>query len=115
MNYEALKEKVKEKLSSYGSVATITRKGDRVYNKETHTYESTETNIIGCGYLSTIDISKANGTTLLFGDAVLMCSFNETPVIGDVLTFGMKKYNVLSVNPLNPNGEVDIYYNLQLR
>lgn len=115
MNYEEIKQKARLKLSAYGSTVTITRKGERVYNKDTHSYSSVDKFIIGCGVLQNIDISKTNGTSILVGDCSLMCSFDESPVIGDSLVIGDKKYTVVNVNSLSPNGITNIYYDLQLR
>lgn len=115
MNYDVIKQKARAKLSAYGSTATITRKGERVYNTETHSYSSTDVFIVGCGILQSIDISKVNGTTILAGDCSLMCSFDESPIIGDSLVIGNKKYTVVNVSPLSPNGLTNIYYDLHIR
>ena len=44
-----------------------------------------------------------------------MASLNGLPKSNDSITFGNKKYTVVNVDVMNPDGNTDIFYTIQAR
>ncbi len=115
MDYSKYSKTVQDKLSQYGNTMYIIRKGEEVYNPDTNEYEGEEIRIKGLGLLSNYSIDHINGTSILNGDVNIMAYFTEKVFAGDVIEYGDKKYTVITVRELNPNGMNAIYYLIQGR
>ena len=81
----------------------------------TNKYESYDTEITGKALISSYDNNFINGTTVLENDVKIMCYLSDKPMVNDDIYIGSKKYNVVSIRELNPNGELPIYYTIQGR
>lgn len=61
------------------------------------------------------NLKNIDGTTIKNGDINLLSVFDDKPVLNDVIVFGGNKYTVMNVNPVCPDGETVIYYDIQAR
>ena len=115
MNYQKYADKAYAKLRQYGSLITCKRSGKKVYDKTTNTYIDTGKEFTGVAIQRSFDQKNIDGTNIKFGDVLFMASMEERPLSNDTVTFKSKKYTVLDVQPMNPNGEVDIFVNIHAR
>ena len=115
MNYQPYADKAYRKLNKYGSSIMITHSGDKVYNPETDEYEGTETTVTGVALQRKYTQKEIDGTNIKYGDVNFMASLNGKIYTGDVIEFGGKQFTVILGNPMNPNGETDIFWDIQAR
>lgn len=115
MNYQPYAETALEKLKEYGSPITIKHSGKREYNPATNTYTDSGTEITGFAILRNYNQHNIDGTNIRIGDVQFMASLNGLPKSNDSITFGNKKYTVVNVDVMNPDGNTDIFYTIQAR
>ena len=60
-------------------------------------------------------MTNINGTTIKAGDVNIMCIFDSKPEVNDVIQFGTKEYNCVSIDEVNPDGNTVLYYTIQGR
>ena len=113
--YDKYAKKAAAKIKQYGSPITVKRSGKRVYDKATNTYTDMGEEFKGYALESHFDQKNVDGTNIRFGDILLMCSLDETPMSNDTVTYGSRSYTVVNVEPLSPDGNVVVYYKVQAR
>lgn len=115
MNYQKYAVKAEKKITQYGSPCLIRRKADPVYDETTDSWSSTETVINGKAVEGNFEFSDVNGTSIHIGDVNLIAVFESAPVVGDVLDFADRKYNIVIINPVRPDGKTVILYDILAR
>lgn len=115
MNYQKYADKAFSKLKKYGSPITVKRSGKKVYDKTTNTYIDNGEEFSGVAIQRNFDQRNIDGTNIKFGDVLFMAQLKERPQSNDTVTFGGKKYTVINVSPMNVDGNVDIFVNIQAR
>lgn len=116
MNYTKLSEMARKKCKQFGAICSLV-KVSSAYNSETHEAVDVETVHGGYGIVSTYDEMAVNGSTILLGDMRVTFTPHTTanPVTGDLIELNSKRYSIVNVNPLSPNGSTVIMYELQVR
>ena len=116
MNYQKYADKAYEKIKKYGSPIVIKQKGDeKEYNPDTDEYEGVEVEIKGVAIQRSFDQKNVDGSNVKFGDILFMACLDGTPKSNDTVVYGGKEYTVLDVKVMNPNGEKQIFFNIQAR
>ena len=115
MNYQKYADKAFDKLKKYGSAITIKRAGQKVYDKTTGTYTDTGESFTGVAIQRRFDQKNVDGTNVKFGDVMFMAQLPQRPMTNDTVTFGSRSYTVINVEPMNVDGSVDIFVNIQAR
>ena len=115
MNYQKYADKAFDKLSKYGSAIKIQQAGKKVYDKTTGTYTDTGETFTGVAIQRRFDQKNIDGTNIKFGDVLFMAQLPKRPQTNDSVVFGGKTYTVINVEPMNVDGSVDIFVNIQAR
>ncbi len=115
MNYQKYADKAYTKIKQYGSPITVKRAGKKEYNTATNTYTDSGEEYTGFAIQRNFNQHNIDGTNIKFGDVLFMASLNGEPMSNDTVTFGGKSYTVVSVQTMNPDGNTDIFYNIQAR
>ena len=115
MNYQKYADKAYEKIKKYGSAIMITQSGAKVYDPTTNTYVDSGTSVLGVAIQRTYSQKDIDGTNIKMGDVEFMASLNGKPQANDEIEFEGKKYTVVFVRPLAPDGATDIFYTIQAR
>ena len=115
MNYTPYADKAYTKLKQYGSVIMITHSGKKMYDEQTNTYVDEGTTITGVAIQRNYRQKDIDGTNIRMGDVQFMASLNGRPQSNDKITFGNRNYTVINVDPMNVDGSVDIFVNIQAR
>lgn len=115
MNYQKYADKAYTKIKQYGSPITVKRAGKKTYDPATNTYTDSGTEFSGVAIQRSFNQKDIDGTNIKFGDVLFMASLSERPLTNDTVSFKGHKYTVINVQPMNPNGEVDIFVNIQAR
>ena len=115
MNYQKYALTAYKKLKQYGSPITIKRSGKREYNPDTNTYTDGGTELGGFAIMRNYNQHNIDGTNIRIGDVQFMAYLSGQPKSNDSITFGNKKYTVVNVDVMNPDGNTDIFYTIQAR
>ena len=115
MNYQKYADKAFSKLKQYGSPITIKRSGEKVYDKTTNTYIDNGEEFSGVAIQRSFDQKNIDGTNIKFGDVQFMAQLQKRPQSNDTVVFGGRTYTVINVDPMNVDGNVDIFVNIQAR
>ena len=115
MNYQKYADKAFEKIKKYGSPITIKHSGGKIYNPETNTYSDSGTTISGVAIQRNYNQRDIDGTNIRMGDIQFMCSLPSKPFTNDTISFGNRTFTVVNVMPMNPDGNTDIFFNIQAR
>lgn len=116
MKYEEYKKIAHEKLSEYGNpIKLIHVDGDAIYNPDTNEYESNTVETFGVGLQSSYNQKYIDGTNIKMGDKKFVVEIDEKPLSGDTLEYQDNKYQVVSSQEVNPDGELAIIYIIQAR
>lgn len=115
MNYQKYADKAFSKLKKYGSPITVKRSGKKVYDKTTNTYIDNGEEFSGVAIQRNFDQRNIDGTNIKFGDVLFMAQLKKRPQSNDSVVFGGKTYTVIKVDPMNIDGSVDIFVNIQAR
>lgn len=115
MNYQKYADKAFDKLKQYGSSITIKRSGKKVYDKTTNTYIDNGEEFSGVAIQRNFDQRNIDGTNIKFGDVLFMAQLKKRPQSNDSVVFGGRTYTVINVDPMNIDGSVDIFVNIQAR
>ena len=115
MNYTPYANKAYTKIKKYGSVILITHSGDSVYNPETDEYEETSSTVVGVAIQRKYSQKDIDGTNIRIGDINFMASLNGKPYSNDVIDFGGNQYTVVIAQPMNVDGNTDIFWDIQAR
>lgn len=115
MNYLSVAKKARNAIAKNGSPCKIVRSTEDVYNPDTNEYEKKEQVISGVALQEAYAAEMIDGTIIKSGDVKLMCSLDGEPKEGDVIEFSGKRYSVISVSSLNPDGKTVIAYTVQGR
>lgn len=115
MNYVPYANKAFKKLGEKGSTISVTRAGNKVYNKETNTYTDSGETFSGKAVQLMYDQRDIDGTNIKFGDVKFLAQLPKRPMSNDTVSFGGKTYTVINADPLNPDGSVDIIVYIQAR
>lgn len=113
--YQKYADKALEKLKKYGSVITIKRAGKKVYDKQTNTYIDTGEEFSGVAIQRNFNQRNIDGVNIRFGDVLFMAQLPQRPQSNDTVTFAGRKYTVINVEPMNVDGSIDIFVNIQAR
>ena len=114
-DYTKYQTKTASKLRQRGGPITVRRAGKKVYDPKTNTYIDTGKEFSGYAVQKSFSIKNVDGTNIRFGDVLLMASLDERPLSNDTVNFGGRSYTVIDVQPLNPDGRTDIFYNIHAR
>lgn len=114
MNYQKYAIKAFDKLKEKGGVIKIKR-SNKKYDKKTNTYTGTDEEFGGYAVRLNFNLKNIDGTNIKFGDSLFMASLEKRPQQNDTVEFKGKTYTIQNVEPCNPNGETDIFYNIQAR
>lgn len=115
MNYQKYADKAFSKLKQYGSPITIKRSGKKVYDKTTNTYIDNGEEFSGVAIQKNFDQKNIDGTNIKFGDVQFMAQLPKSPQSNDTVVFGGRTYTVINVDPMNVDGNVDIFVNIHAR
>ncbi len=115
MNYQKYADKAFSKLKRYGSPITIKRSGRKVYDKTTNTYIDNGEEFSGVAIQRNFDQKNIDGTNIKFGDVLFMAQLPKRPQSNDTVVFGGRTYTVISVDPMNVDGNIDIFVNIHAR
>lgn len=115
MNYQKYADKAFSKLKQYGSPITIRRSGKKVYDKTTNTYIDNGEEFSGVAIQRNFDQKNIDGTNIKFGDVQFMAQLPKRPQSNDTVVFGVRTYTVINVDPMNVDGNVDIFVNIHAR
>jgi hypothetical protein len=115
MNYQKYADKAFIKLKKYGAKLTVKRSGQKVYDAETNTYTDSGEEFSGVAIQRNFSLKNIDGKNILLGDVLFMAQLPQRPRANDTVVFGGKEYTVVSVDPLNVDGSVDIFVNIQAR
>ena len=115
MNYQKYADKAFSKLKQYGSPITIKRSGKKVYDKTTNTYIDNGEEFSGVAIQRNFDQKNIDGTNIKFGDVQFMAQLPKRPQSNDSVVFGGRTYTVINVDPMNVDGNVDIFVNIHAR
>lgn len=115
MNYQKYADKTFSKLKQKGSPITIKRSGKKVYDETTNTYIDNGEEFSGVAIQRNFNQKNIDGTNIKFGDVLFMAQLSKRPQSNDIVTFGGRTYTVINVDPMNVDGNVDIFVNIQAR
>lgn len=115
MNYQKYADKAYTKIKKYGSAIKIKRAGKKVYDATTNTYTDSGEEFSGVAIRRNFNQRNIDGTNIKFGDVLFMAQLPKTPQSNDEVTFGGKKYTVVNADPMNVDGSVDVFVNIQAR
>jgi len=119
MDYQKYAKKVFSKLQKYGNAEptniTIIRSGKIVYDPKTNTRTNTGEEFSGVAIQRNFNQRNIDGVNIKFGDILLMAQLPKRPQSNDTVCFSGRKYTVVNVEPLNVDGSVDIFVNIQAR
>lgn len=115
MNYQKYADKAYTKIKQYGSPITVKRAGKKQYDPATNTYTDTGIEFGGYAIQRNFDQKNIDGTNIKFGDVMFMASLDDRPKSNDEVSFKGHKYTVIDCQPMNPNGDVDIFVNIHAR
>lgn len=115
MRYDKYRNKAASELRQYGGPITVRRAGKKVYDRETNTYTDTGTEFSGHAVQKSISMRNVDGTNVKFGDVLFMASLDGRPLPNDTVTFGGRSYTVIDCQPMNPDGQTDIFFNIHAR
>ena len=115
MNYQKYAGKALDKLKKYGAPIKITRSGKKVYDPETNKYTDSGEEFSGFAIQHNFDQKNIDGTNIKFGDVLFMAQLGKRPQSNDTVTFGGREYTVVNAVPMNVDGSVDIFVNIQAR
>lgn len=115
MNYTKYAKKAYEKIKKYGSSVKIIRSGSKTYNSITNSYENSGKEINGYAVRSVFKQKNIDKTNIQFDDIFLFASLDDVPKSNDTVFFNKKSYTIVNVENFSPNGEIDIFYNIQAR
>ena len=115
MNYQKYADKAYQKLKKYGAPIVVKRAGKKVYNKETNTYIDNGKQFNGVAIQRNYNQKDIDGVNIKFGDVLFMAQMEERPQSNDTVTFSGKTYTIINVSPMNVDGSIDIFVNIQAR
>ena len=115
MNYQKYADKAFDKIKKYGSAIMVTHSGKKEYDKETNTYVDNGTTVLGVAVLRNYLQKDIDGTNIKVGDVQFIASLHGRPFANDEIVFESKKYTVVNVTVLAPDGKTDIFYTIQAR
>ena len=115
MNYQKYADKAFSKIKQYGSPITVKRAGKKVYDPATNKYVDNGEEFNGHALKMNYDQKNVDGTNVRMGDVRFMAALDGVPKSGDEAVFAGEKWSVVSVQPCNMDGAVDIYFNIQAR
>lgn len=115
MNYQKYADKVYSKISIYGSPITVKRAGKKVYDKDTNSYVDTGEEFAGVALRRNFSQRNIDGTNVKFGDVLFMAQLPKRPRSNDTVVFCGVSYTIQNVEPLSPDGSVDIFVNIHAR
>ena len=101
-------------ITRYGAAITVTHYGAATYDPTTGGATSTPSYADGVGVVFEYDQSAIDGTIVRSGDRRMFASLDAAPTTGDTLTFASGNYQIVSVKPLAPAGEL-VMVEMQLR
>lgn len=115
MNYQKYADKAYAKIKQYGSPITVQRAGEKEYDKDSNTYTDKGEVFSGYAIQRNFAMRDIDGTNIRMGDVLFMASLSEQPQPDDIVTFKSKTYTVVNVTVLNPDGNTNIFFNIQAR
>ena len=115
MNYQKYADNAYTKIKQYGSPIIIKRAGKAVYDPSTNTYTDSGAQLDGFAIMRNYNQHNIDGTNIRIGDVQFMAYLSGQPKSNDSITFGNKKYTVVNVDVMNPDGNTDIFYTIQAR
>ena len=115
MSYQKYADKAFEKIKKYGSLIKVKRAGEEEYDPETNTYSGGGEEFTGYAIQRNFNQRNVDGTNIKYGDVLFMAQLPERPQTNDTVVFGGREYTVINVEPLNPDGSIDIFVNIQAR
>lgn len=115
MNYGKYAEKAYEKIRKYGSAITVRRGGKKVYDPETNAYEEFGEEFGGVALQRSFSQKNIDGINVKFGDVLFMACVDGKPQSDDTVIFGDRKFTVVNVEFVNPDGMTDIFVRIQAR
>lgn len=119
MSYQKYADKVFAKLQKYGKAKptniTIKRSGKITYDPKTNTRKDTGEEFSGVAIQRNFNQRNIDGVNIRFGDVLFMAQLPQRPQTNDTVIFAGKKYTVINVEPMNIDGSVDIFVNIQAR
>lgn len=119
MDYQKYAKKAFDKLQAYGNAkptnVTIRRSGKVVYDPKTNTRTNTGEEFSGVGIQRNFNQKNIDGVNIKFGDILIMAQLPKRPQSNDTVIFVGKEYTVINVDPVNIDGSVDIFVNIQAR
>lgn len=115
MNYTKYADKAFTKIKQYGSPIIIKRSGKKEYDPTTNTYTDSGLEITGFAICRNYNQHNIDGTNIKFGDVMFMAKLPNRPQSNDTVIFGGRTYTVINVDPMNVDGNVDIFVNIQAR
>ena len=115
MNYQKYADKAYQKLMKYGAPIAVNRAGKKVYDKTTNTYIDNGEEFSGVAIQRTYYQKDIDGVNIKYGDVLFMAQMKERPQSNDTVTFAGRKYTVINVEPMNVDGSIDIFVNIQAR
>lgn len=113
--YEKYAAKASAKIRKYGSPITVRRSGKMVYDGETNTYDGAGDELVGVAIQRSFDQRNIDGANIRFGDVLFMACLDGRPKSGDGVSFCGKSFTVVSVEPMCPDGNTDIFVRIQAR
>ena len=115
MNYAPYADKAFAKIKQYGSAIMITHSGKKEYDPATDSYIDNGTTVLGVAIQRNYQLRDIDGTNIKVGDVQFMASLHGKPFVNDEIIFESKKYTVVNVTALAPDGKTDIFYTIQAR
>lgn len=115
MNYQKYADKALSKIRKYGAPITIKRAGKKVYDPSTNKYTDSGEEFSGVAIQRNFDQKNIDGTNIKFGDVLFMAKLGKRPQSNDTVVFCGREYTVVNVDPMNVDGSVDIFVNIQAR
>ena len=115
MNYQPYADKAYQKISKYGAPITIKRSGKKTYDKQTNTYVDSGEQFSGVAIQRNYSQRDIDGTNIKIGDVLFMAQLPQRPQANDTVVFGGRSYTVINPVPMNVDGTVDIFVNIQAR
>ena len=115
MSYQKYADKAHRKIKQYGAPITVRRAGKKVYDKATNTYVDTGEEFSGVAIQRSFEQKNIDGTNIKFGDVLLMACLDGRPQSNDTVAFGGKTFTVVNVDPMNPDGNTDIFVKIHAR
>lgn len=116
--YDAQKLTASRLLAKFGAAITISNANDQSGGFDPETGEqitSTPSDDIACnGVMLGYKLNEIDGTTVLHGDAKIICDAPTKPNIDSVIDISGDIWRIVSVSVVQPDGDA-IIYTLQVR